>query len=130
MSMNRPDTMILMFQKEFALKLLEKKLNTLNSLINCFYRVKHEFHVSRNCFRPVPKVDSTILYFSKIEEQLIQDEKILDYIKFRRKIFSQKRKKIKSSFASKNLFQGSDFENKRAEELSLDEFVKIFNTIF
>ena len=37
---NLPNELILMFQKEFAYRLLDKKLNSLNSLVNCFYNIK------------------------------------------------------------------------------------------
>ena len=40
-----PDTLILMFQKEFAQRLLDKKLNSINSLIRCFYSIKLNFNV-------------------------------------------------------------------------------------
>ena len=60
-----PDTLILMFQKEFAQRLLEKKLNSINSLIKCFYNIKLNFNVSKNCYRPIPKVDSSVLTFKK-----------------------------------------------------------------
>ena len=60
-----PNYMILMFQKEFAKRLLENKLNSLNSLIKCVYDIKLSFNVSRNCFYPIPKVDSSVLTFKK-----------------------------------------------------------------
>ena len=66
-----PDTLILMFQKEFAQRLLEKKLNSINSLVCCFYSISLNFHVSKNCFRPVPKVDSSVLTFKKMENKLL-----------------------------------------------------------
>ena len=34
-----PTRLILMFQKEFAERLLDKKLNSLNSLVSCFYDI-------------------------------------------------------------------------------------------
>ena len=37
---NLPKNLILMFQKEFADRLLEKKLNSLNSLVSCFYNIE------------------------------------------------------------------------------------------
>ena len=55
--------MILMFQKEFASRLLDINLNSINALVNCFYDVKLKFNVSKNCFRPIPKVNSSILTF-------------------------------------------------------------------
>ena len=60
-----PEKLILMFQKEFAQRLLDEKINSINSLIRCFYDIKLSFNVSKNCFRPVPKVDSSVLVFSK-----------------------------------------------------------------
>ena len=66
-----PNTLILMFQKEFAQRLLDKKLNSLNSLINCFYNVKLNFNVSKNCYRPIPKVDSSVLTFKKLKKELL-----------------------------------------------------------
>ena len=44
---NLPDNLILMFQKEFAQRLLENKLNSLNSLVNCFYDIEKNFDVSK-----------------------------------------------------------------------------------
>ena len=58
---NSPCNLILMFQKEFAERLLTKKLNSLNSLVNCFCEIKNSFNVSKNCFRPIPKIYSKVL---------------------------------------------------------------------
>ena len=41
-----PKEMILMFQKEFAIKLLDRNLNAINSIVNCFFSIKPKFHVS------------------------------------------------------------------------------------
>ena len=43
---NPPINLILMFQKEFAERLMDKKLNSLNSLVNCFYEIDNSFNVS------------------------------------------------------------------------------------
>ena len=56
-----PQRLIFMFQKEFADRLLDKKLNSLNSIVNCFYDISDKFNVSKNSFRPIPKIDSTVL---------------------------------------------------------------------
>ena len=42
-----PDVLVLMFQKEFADRLLERKLNSINSLVKCFYDIKFNFNVSK-----------------------------------------------------------------------------------
>ena len=52
---NPPIILILMFQKEFAERLIDKKLNSLNSLVNCFYEINNSFNVSKNCFQTYSK---------------------------------------------------------------------------
>ncbi len=91
-----PEILILMFQKEFAQRVLDKKLNSLNSIVKCFYSVKLNFNISKNCFRPIPRVDSSILTFKKLEKKLIKRNEIDNFIIFKRKLFTQKRKSLKN----------------------------------
>jgi 16S rRNA (adenine1518-N6/adenine1519-N6)-dimethyltransferase len=65
---NNPDFLILMFQKEFAERILDKKLNAINALVKCFYDISPGFNVSKNCFQPIPKVDSSVLTFKNKKE--------------------------------------------------------------
>ncbi len=120
-----PKQMILMFQKEFAIKLTDKKLNAINSIINCFYKIDIKFHVSKNCFKPIPKVNSSILKFEKLNKSLIRKNEIEDFIKFKRYLFSHKRKSLKTLL--KKLKIKSEFNSDiRAESLKLNELIKIF----
>ena len=120
-----PKQMILMFQKEFAIKLTDKKLNAINSIINCFYKIDIKFHVSKNCFKPIPKVNSSILKFEKLNKSLIRKNEIEDFIKFKRYLFSHKRKSLKTLL--KKLKIKIDFNSDiRAESLKLNELIKIF----
>ncbi len=121
---NRPAKLILMFQKEFALRLLDKKINSINSLIKCFYDIKLNFHVSRNCFRPIPKVDSSVLTFD-IKKSLIKNNELSEFIEFKRKLFSHKRKTLK------NLLRGLGLDGQfnlslRVEDIDLTELIAIF----
>jgi 16S rRNA (adenine1518-N6/adenine1519-N6)-dimethyltransferase len=125
---NAPDRLILMFQKEFAKRLLNKKINSINSLVRCFYEIKLNFNVSRNCFRPIPKVDSSVLTFVKKNKNLIEKNEISNFINFKRKLFSYKRKSLK------NLLKGYDLEKKfdlslRVEDLELSTLIKIFRNV-
>lgn len=125
----QPKRLILMFQKEFADRLLDKKINSLNSLISCFFDIKKEFNVSKNCFIPIPKVDSSVLSFKRKESFLIQKKEIENYIIFKRKIFSQKRKSLKNLLKDyKSDFSEYDLR-KRVEEISLDILIDIFRKI-
>ena len=123
-----PDTLILMFQKEFAHRLLEKKLNSINSLIKCFYNIKLNFNVSKNCFRPMPKVDSSVLTFKKLKKKLLEIEEINRFIIFKRNLFSHKRKSLKNLLKKYDLKHSIDL-NLRVEDLKLDELVRIFRSI-
>ena len=73
---NVPKFMILMFQKEFAERLLNKNLNSINSLIKCFFSIDLKFNVSKNCFRPSPKIQSSVLVFNKLNKSLISKNEI------------------------------------------------------
>ena len=120
-----PNTLILMFQKEFAKRLLDKKLNSINSLIKCFYSINLNFNVSKNCFRPIPKVDSSVLTFKKLKKKLIDFEEIDNFIIFKRKLFSHKRKSLKNLLKKYDLKENFDL-NSRVEELGLDDLVNLF----
>lgn len=124
----RPKKMILMFQKEFASRLLDSNLNSINALINCFYDVKLRFNVSKNCFRPIPKVNSSILTFERKEVLLLKEIEIDNYIRFKRKLFSHKRKSLKNLLKDYNI--KGDFDlNLRAEKLKLTSLIDIFREI-
>ncbi len=122
---NSPETLILMFQKEFAQRLLDKKLNSLNSLINCLYSVKLNFNISKNCYRPIPKVDSSVLTFKKLKNGLLGIEEINKFIIFKRDLFSHKRKSLKNLLKKYDLKYNFNL-NLRVEDLKLDELVRLF----
>ena len=125
---NLPNILILMFQKEFAKRLLDKNLNSINSLVKCFYNIKLNFHVSKNCFRPIPKVESSVLTFVKRKEKLIKTNELLDFIKFKRRLFSHKRKSLKKILKNYDLKDNFDL-NLRVENLKLDELIRLFRTV-
>ena len=124
-----PGRLILMFQKEFGQRLLDKKLNSLNSLINCFYKVDTGFQVSKNCFRPIPRVESIVLSFTRKKNFLIDRNKVLEFIKFKQILFSQKRKTLNNTL--KNFkFNKEEFDlSRRVEDISLNQLIKIFKNI-
>ena len=125
---NNPNTLILMFQKEFAERLLSNKLNSINSLIKCFFDIKLEFHVSKNCFRPIPKIESTVLKFEKLKRSLINKNEIERFIKFKRYIFSYKRKSLRKILKNYEVNDNTKLDL-RVEKLKLIELVNIFKQI-
>lgn len=126
---NLPNNLILMFQREFAQRLLDKKLNSLSALVNCFYDVNSHFNVSKNCFRPIPKIDSSVLSFSKKKNLLLKKNEIKSYIEFKRYVFSYKRKSLKKILRNYSLKQEDFSLSKRIEELNLNQFLDLFRAI-
>ena len=125
---NRPKKMILMFQKEFATRLLDVNLNSINALINCFYNVKLKFNVSKNCFRPIPKVNSSILTFEKKDKFLLDEVEIDNYINFKRKLFSHKRKTLKNLLRNYKIKGNFDL-SLRVEKIELKSLINIFRDV-
>jgi len=123
-----PKKLIFMFQKEFSKRLLDTKLNSINSLIKCFYKVTFNFNVGRNCFRPIPKVDSSVITFDKKKEVLINFNEINNFISFKRNLFSHKRKKLGNLLKNYNLDGKFDLDL-RVEKLDLLDLIKIFRII-
>ena len=128
-------SLIFMFQKEVADRIIAKSnskdFGRLSILCNWRLEVKKHFDVSKNCFFPKPKINSTILSFKpKIKNKYhLNNPKNLETIT--RVLFSNRRKKINKNFSK--LFQNSLFVakelnldlNKRAEELNNEMFYKI-----
>ncbi len=126
---NPPINLILMFQKEFAERLINKKLNSLNSLVNCFYEIDNSFNVGKNCFRPIPKIDSTVLSFKRKKNILLKKIEVNEYIKFKRNLFSHKRKTLNNLLKNYN-FNKEKFDLKlRIEDINLEQFLKMFREI-
>ncbi len=122
------EKLILMFQKEFASRLLDEKINSINSLVRCFYDIKLRFHVSRNSFRPVPKIDSSVLQFKKKNKILLKKREIDDFVIFKRGLFSHKRKILKGQLKQYNIDKDFDL-NLRVENLNLKTLIDIFRAI-
>ena len=129
------EKLIFMFQKEVADRILGKKkskdFGRLSILCNWRMEVKKHFDVSNNCFKPKPKINSTVLSFAPKKEVAfnIKNPKNLEMIT--RIFFSAKRKMINKSFLklfNNDISIAKDINlrlNQRAEELSNEMFYKI-----
>ena len=108
------DTLILMFQKEVAERIVAesktKEFGRLSVLSNWRTDIKKHFEISNNCFFPKPKVDSTVLSFTPKNNFKfhLKDPKTLEHIT--RILFSSRRKMINKSL--KKLF------NKKIDDLN------------
>jgi len=129
------NSLIFMFQKEVADRIIakpySKEFGRLSILTNWRLEIKKHFNISKNCFYPKPKIDSTILSFrpKKNIPFKIKNPKNLELVT--RVLFSNRRKMINKNF--RKLFK-NDLSclnkinidlNKRPEELDNETFYKI-----
>jgi 16S rRNA (adenine1518-N6/adenine1519-N6)-dimethyltransferase len=126
--------LIFMFQKEVADRIIAKSrskdFGRLSILCNWRLEITKHFDISKNCFFPKPKINSTVLSFKPKKEIFeIKNPKNLENVT--RILFSNRRKMINKSFLK--LFKGNQYVaddlklnlNCRAEELSQEIFYKI-----
>lgn len=131
----------IMVQREYADRILANPGTKDYSSLSCFVRqnadIKKLMSINRNCFFPVPKVDSVFLKLSYLDtpKVKVRNEELL--FKIIRKAFQQRRKMLLNSLSGKAIKDmdkntlGSILEdagidkNARPEELSLEEFGKI-----
>ncbi len=128
---------LLMVQYEVAKRILSspgtKDYGILSVIINFFSEVKLCFKISPNVFYPKPKVFSAIIKitFNKKIPENFDDRLFIDIVKA---AFGKRRKTLKNSLGN-SMFKDIDFNNlgdllsKRAEELSTEGFLKLYNFI-
>lgn len=131
--------MVVMVQKEvgdrFKADVKTKSYNSLTVFLNYYYDVKKILDVSRNVFVPKPNVDSIVLEFTKSEKKYdVKDEKL--FFKLVKDSFKQKRKNLRNNLREYDLEKIERTLNKlgfgltsRAEELSIDVFVEMANSL-
>ena len=129
------EMLIFMFQKEVADRIIAKKntkdFGRLSILCNWRLEIKKHFDVSKNCFSPKPKVNSTVLSFKpkKNVKFNLKNPKNLETVT--RILFSNRRKMINKNFIKlfgKNSYIPDELNlnlSQRPEELTAETFYKI-----
>ncbi|WP_394366703.1 16S rRNA (adenine(1518)-N(6)/adenine(1519)-N(6))-dimethyltransferase RsmA [Blattabacterium cuenoti] len=123
-----------MFQKEVAKRITsykgKKTYGILSVLVQTFYEVKYLFTVTEKVFFPIPNVQSAVISLKRKNEIIYCNQNMLfQCVKI---AFNQRRKKLKNSLKFFNHipnFHKIPFLNKRAEELSVKEFLKLTKEI-
>jgi len=119
-----------MFQKEVAQRIAAKEGNKVygvtSVLTQAFFNVEYLFEVSEGSFQPPPKVKSAVIRLTpRIEQLNMKTEK--DLFCLVKTSFNQRRKTLRN--AVRELFDRQFLENeifnKRAEQLSVDEFAAL-----
>ena len=123
-----------MFQKEVAERIAckkGKKRGILSVFLQAFYDVEYCFTVDEHVFNPPPKVKSGVIKLVRnSRKELPVDEK-----KFKRVVkagYNQRRKTLKNAmkpFEIINENEIADLLALRAEQLSVDDFIKLTNHV-
>ncbi|MBK1895745.1 16S rRNA (adenine(1518)-N(6)/adenine(1519)-N(6))-dimethyltransferase RsmA [Chryseobacterium paridis] len=121
--------MVGMFQKEVAERTAAiprtKDYGILSVLIQAYYDVSYMFTVHENVFNPPPKVKSGVIRLTRNpKEGLVGNEVLFKQIV--KAGFNQRRKKLSNSLKVLNIpeaLKTHEFLDKRAEELSVNDFI-------
>lgn len=133
-------TLVLMVQEEVARRFVAKpktsEYSSFTVFLNFYTKAKYGFMVSKQCFYPSPKVDSAIVILELKEPPKVSNEEA--FFKLTRTAFGQRRKMLRSSL--RELYSPRDIEESlsaigqsptaRPEELSLDDFLKLFELLY
>ena len=99
-----------MFQKEVADRIISKyntsNFGRISVIVKSRLELIDSFDITRNCFFPKPKVDSTVLVFKPLDNKISKDIDLNTLEKITHIFFSNKRKMINKAF--KKLFK--DYE--------------------
>jgi len=123
---------VCMLQKEVAERLVGEKDNgILTIFLQVWYNVEYLFTVPQYVFNPPPKVMSAVVRLTRNDRIAFQgNEKLFRSIV--KIAFQNRRKTLRNNLKGLNLpvdFLKDSFFDKRAEELSVDEFIKLTNDI-
>ncbi len=123
-----------MFQKEVAQRLAEKPgsktYGILSVLLQAYYKIEYLFTVPEQVFTPPPKVKSGVIRLTRNDVKKLNCDEDL-FFKVVKASFNQRRKTIRNSV---KVLTGNNtvdciYLDKRAEQLSVKEFVELTNAI-
>jgi 16S rRNA (adenine1518-N6/adenine1519-N6)-dimethyltransferase len=121
--------MVGMFQKEVAERTAAvprtKDYGILSVLVQAYYDVKYLFTVHENVFNPPPKVKSGVIKLTRNPKEGLAGNEVL-FKQIVKAGFGQRRKKLSNSWKVLNIpeaLKTHEFMDKRAEELSVEDFI-------
>lgn len=132
---NQVSEVVGMFQKEVAERVAagpgSKTYGILSVLLSAFYNIEYLFTVQEHVFNPPPKVKSAVIRLKRNDiAELECDERL--FVQVVKAGFNQRRKTLRNALRSANLPVDTVPEiilAKRAEQLSVDEFITLTKTI-
>ena len=139
---NKVNKMVVMMQKEVAMRICgkpkTKDYNALSVFIQYYSNAKIAINVSPNCFYPAPDVESSVVLIERkeITNKALCEESFNNFVKW---IFAQRRKTLMNNISktsiskdlAKEKLESLGFsQTVRSEELSVDDVVNLFNSIY
>ena len=124
-----------MFQKEVAERIASppgtKKYGILSVFMQAYYHTEYLFTVSETVFYPPPKVKSAVIRLRRNEVETLDCNEDL-FFRVVKTAFNQRRKTLRNALKTFNM-RGTESApgllDKRAEQLSVDDFVSLTNFI-
>jgi 16S rRNA (adenine1518-N6/adenine1519-N6)-dimethyltransferase len=127
---NQVDEVVCMLQKEVAQRLASppgnKTYGILSVLLQAWYDIEYCFTVSEHVFFPPPKVKSAVIRLRRNDRTTLDCNEIL-FQQVVKKGFNQRRKTLRNAlreYLNSEIISDVIFD-KRAEQLGLQEFVRI-----
>lgn len=132
---NRVEQVVCMLQKEVAQRIAEppgsKVYGILSVLLQAYFEIEYLFTVKPGAFHPPPKVDSAVIRLVRnTRRQLDCNEKL--FFRVVKQGFQNRRKTLRNALKPINLpvvMNSDPLLDRRAETLSVDEFVSLTNKI-
>lgn len=131
----------LMMQHEFAKRLMARPMTKAYGSLSVFFQihfdVSNQFKVSRNCFFPIPNVDSIVM--TAVRKELPKELDMNRFDKFIQTVFHHKRKSIWNNLLLSQFLDidkvGMAKNHKqslravRADALSVEQLIALFRSI-
>lgn len=129
-SENQPIAMILMVQKEVAIRIQDKKHSLASLGVLTYGKPKVLMHVSKGNFVPAPKVDSSVLVITDIHRTHFNspEGKALEktYWELAKKAFGNKRKQLGGTILKDlDTKEVKVYVKKRPEDLEVEDWITI-----
>jgi len=120
-----------MFQREMADRICSppgsKAFGVISVLTQAYYKTSHLFHVKPGSFSPPPKVQSSVISFTRYREEIdgLPFQSLRQVVKM---AFSQRRKKLRNTLMpiiDEDTLKEHGVSDLRPEQLSVDQFIAL-----
>jgi len=128
---DRVDQVVCMLQKEVADRIAaphgSKTYGILSVLLQAYYDIDNLFKVPPGVFRPPPKVMSAVIRLQRNAVVKLACDEVL-FVQVVKQAFNTRRKTLRNALKNLNLpaeISSLEIMDKRAEQLSVDQFVNL-----